>query len=79
MNNTPEGVDLMNAAQLMRYLYDIGIDIRILNNIRTEFLKKDNSEQGFISTDEFIKIFRTISKHDSQEMEDKVISFLQVW
>ena len=68
----------MNAAQLMRYLYDIGIDIRILNNIRTEFLKKDNSEQGFISTDEFIKIFRTISKHDSQEMEDKVISFLQV-
>ena len=68
----------MNVAQLMRYLYDIGIDIRILNNICTEFLKRDKSEQGSLSTDEFIKVFRTISKHDSPEMESKVVNFLQV-
>uniref|UniRef100_A0A7S3N5E6 EF-hand domain-containing protein n=1 Tax=Euplotes harpa TaxID=151035 RepID=A0A7S3N5E6_9SPIT len=77
MKKTPAELDIMNAAQLMKYLYDIGIDIRILNLIRSEFLKQDKNEKGELPTTDFIKIFRMVSKHDSQEMESKVINFLQ--
>lgn len=76
---TDQEVELINAAKLMKYLVDRGVDIRILNNIRVEFLKKDKEEKGELSVDDFIKMFRTISKQESDEVEKKIIEYLKVF
>jgi len=67
----------MQAAKLMRYLLEKGLDTRIMNNIRLEFLRKDQNEKGFLNTDDFIKIFRTITKQDSIETEQKIRESLE--
>lgn len=68
---------MMKTIMLIKYLLDEGLDNRIMNNIRIDFLSKIHSENGSLDTEEFIKIFRTISKTNLKEMEEKVIEYLE--
>jgi len=66
-----------DAGKLMKYLADQGVDTRILNNIRLEFFKLDKEDKG-LPIDQFSKIFKTISKLESDEAEKQIIAFLKV-
>lgn len=70
--------EIVKAANLMKYLSEKDIDIRILNNIRVEFLKKDKQEKGALPIEDFLKIFRTIAKLNSEEVETRLLDQLQV-
>ena len=78
LSKSDHDVDIAKAAELMRYLLKLGIDNRIMNNTRLEFLRQDKDEQGQMSTQAFIQMFRTVTKHNVPEMEEKLITFLEV-
>ena len=66
---------MMQAVNLIKYLLEQGLDNRIMNNIRIDFLSKIQSEYGYLKIDDFLKMFRTISKLNNSEMEEKVVDF----
>lgn len=67
----------MQAVVLIKYLQDKGIDMRILNNIRIDFLSKIPSENSSMDSDDFVTLFRTISKIKDAEMEEKLMNFCE--
>lgn len=71
-------IDVEQAATLMKYLCEKGIDIRILNRVRLEFLKIDKNEQGWLTVDQFKNILKMSSKEDSEEVEQKIINYFKV-
>lgn len=73
-----KNIDVEQAATLMKYLCEKGIDIRILNRVRLEFLKIDKNEQGWLTVEQFKSIFKMSSKEESEEVEQKIINYFKV-